>query len=83
MEIRKNGDTETGRQGDMETWRHGDMETRRHGDMGTWRHGDIKTKTEAQTFSIIRLLFVICPLVEEETNGSYPSAHRLHGLAHL
>ncbi len=62
----------------METWKHGDMETWRHGDMEAWRHGrgDIKWKTEAQAIfldpftlcSECKWKFVLCPLVDEETN---------------
>jgi hypothetical protein len=50
-----------------------------------------KRKTEAQTIffnpftvcSSCKLKFVACPFVYEETNGSYPFANGLHGLAHL
>jgi hypothetical protein len=55
------------------------METWRHGDMKTWRDGDIKWKTEAWEFflnpfticSLCKRKFVVCPLFDEETNGSY------------
>jgi hypothetical protein len=66
----------------MEAWRHGDVET--------WRHGDIKRKTEMEPQVIFLILltvgslckrkFVVCPFVDEETNGSYPLEN---GLAHL
>jgi hypothetical protein len=70
------------------------METWRHGDMKTWRDGDIKWKTEAWEFflnpfticSLCKRKFVVCPLVDEETNGSYQFANVLKGLiglAHL
>ncbi len=47
-----------------------------------------KWKTEAQGYSLIRLPFRhrekgILPFVDEETNGSYPFANGLNGLAHL
>jgi hypothetical protein len=74
------------RHGDIESWRHGDMETGRHGDMEAWRHGyghgdmEIKKKllTETQVIffnqftvcSSCKRKFVICPFVDEETNGS-------------
>jgi hypothetical protein len=59
----------------METWRHG--------------HGDIKRKTEAKAISLICLPFVtkrnllflvVCPFVDEETNGNYPFAKGLNAL---
>jgi hypothetical protein len=28
-------------------------------------------------------VFVVCPFVDEETNGSYPLANGLNGLVHL
>jgi hypothetical protein len=83
----------------MATWEHGNMgarengsmETRKHGSMGTWKHGDIKRKTEAYAIffnplticSLWKLKFVVCPFVDEETNGSYPFANGLNGPAHL
>ncbi len=67
------------------TWRH------RHGDKEFLK---IKWKTEAQRqFPLIRLpfaqcekkngSFVVCPFADEETNGDYPFANGLNGLAHL
>ncbi len=46
-------------------------------------------QTEAQTNSLIRFCssyeqkFVICLCAEKETNGSYPFANVLNGLAHI
>ncbi len=66
------------------------METHRHGDMKTltWRHG-IQRKTEKgspsdflNSFTICtscKRKFVVCQLVDEETNGSYPFANGLNG----
>ncbi len=50
-----------------------------------------KRKMEAQLiflnkFSICsscKQKFVVCPFVHKETNGHYPFANRLNGLAHL
>ncbi len=63
--------------------------SRRHGrrDMD----GDIKRKTEAPAIFInpftvctpCKRKFVVCLFVDEETNGSYPFANGLYGLAHL
>jgi hypothetical protein len=66
----------------MDTRRRGDMETRRY------RHGDIKQKTEAQAVflnpftvcSSSKRKFVVCPFVDEETNGSYPFGYGLNRL---
>jgi CRISPR/Cas system-associated endonuclease/helicase Cas3 len=82
METWRHGD------GDVETWshRHGKMENLdkwRHGDIG---HGDIIPKTEAQAishnqFSIsswCKRKFVVCPFVDEETNGSFQLANELN-----
>ncbi len=33
--------------------------------------------------SLCKRKFVVCPFVFKETNGSYPFANRLNGLAHL
>jgi hypothetical protein len=84
-------DMESWRHGGMGAWRHGGMEAWRHGGMEAWRHGDIKQKTEAleiflYAFTICSLCeqkFVVCLFVNEETNGSYPFANGLNGLAHL
>jgi hypothetical protein len=66
----------------MEIW------TCRHGE-----NGDIKRKTEAQAIlpsryafticSSCKRKFVVCPFVDKETNGSYPFASTINGLAHL
>jgi hypothetical protein len=71
--------------GNMERWTH------RHGNIEKGRHGDTKRKTEAQAIflnafnvcSSCKRKFVICSFVDEETNGSYPFANGLIGLAHL
>jgi hypothetical protein len=73
--------------GNVETWtkRHGDMET------WTWRHQTENGNGSPGDFpkSIYHLRnvqTVVCHLsifVDEETNGSYPSADRLNGRAHL
>jgi hypothetical protein len=101
METWRHGDMETWRHGDMKTWRHenrshGDMETWKHGiETGTWRHGISKRKgkRKSRRFSLSFIIstqcsqkFVVCPFIDEETNGSYPFANglnRLYGLAHL
>jgi hypothetical protein len=78
-EFRKRGDM------DKETWRHGDMET------WTWRHQTENGNGSPGDFpkSIYHLHIVqtvVCHLsifVDEETNGSYPSANRINGRAHL
>jgi hypothetical protein len=71
--------------GDMETW------TRRNG------HEDMKLKYQTENgkqtpchflnpfivCSLCKRKFVVCPYVNEETNGSYPFANGLNGLAHL
>jgi hypothetical protein len=72
---------------ETETWRHGD------GDMETWtwRHSDMKRKTgnpgdfsnPFNIFSSGKRKIVICPFVDEETNGSYPFANGLNKLAHI
>jgi hypothetical protein len=72
---------------DMEIWRHG------HGDMETWtlRHGDVARKSEAQKIllnpftdcSSFKQKLVVRLFVDEETNGSYPFAIGLNGLAPL
>jgi hypothetical protein len=72
------------------------METWRYGDMVTWRHGDMETsngirKREAQAiflnsftiYSACKWKFIVCPFVDKVTNGSYPFANGLNGLAHL
>jgi hypothetical protein len=69
----------------METWRHGDMDV---------ETSNGKRKTEAKAIfldpftlcSECKWKFVVCPLVDEETNGSYPFANGLNvlnGFAHL
>jgi hypothetical protein len=63
------------RNGKMETWRHG--------------HGEIRRKIEAQALflnlitvcSSCKGKLIFCPFVDEETNGSYPLANGLNGLA--
>jgi hypothetical protein len=68
-----------------ETWKDG------HIDMEILKKGDNKRKTEAHaiflnTFTVCsscKWKFVICSFVDEETNGSYPFANGLIGLAHL
>jgi hypothetical protein len=43
-------------------------------------------KQKPKQFSLIRLPFahqVVCPYVDEETDGSYPFANRLNGLVRL
>jgi hypothetical protein len=50
-----------------------------------------KRKTEAQAIflnpfiicSSYKQKFAVCPFVDEDTNGGYPSASELNGLAHL
>jgi hypothetical protein len=50
-----------------------------------------KRKTEAQVVflnpftvsSLFKWKFVVCPLIDEETNGSYPFANGLNGLNRL
>ncbi len=78
------GDIETWRHGDIdkETWKHGDTELWSHGDMDmeTWKH---QMETEAQAIflnpstvcSSYKRKFAFCPLIDEETNGSYPFAN--------
>jgi hypothetical protein len=42
-----------------------------------------KLRTEAQAVTVCSLCkqkFVVCPFVDEETNGSYPFANGLNGL---
>jgi hypothetical protein len=90
METWRHGDM---RIGVMETWRHGDMETW-HGDrdMET-QNSKRKGKQKSRRFSLSFIVssqcsqkFVVCPFIDEETNGSYPFANGLNrpcGLAHL
>ncbi len=59
----------------------GILETCRHGKMEKWRHRDIKRKMETQAIFLYlftvcssgKCKFVICPFVDEETDGSYPT----------
>jgi hypothetical protein len=62
--------------------------------METWRDIKRKRKTEAQAIfldlfigcSSCKRIFVVCPFVDEETDGSYPFTNELNGLnglAHL
>jgi hypothetical protein len=77
----------------METYidmRHGNNEKCRNGDMNmetwTWRQVVFKKPNRAQKhrrFSLISLPYIVCLFVDEETNGSYPLANGLNGLAHL
>jgi hypothetical protein len=77
---------ETWRHGDMDSRRHGDTETWRHGDMyletsnGKRKPRRYHRKQEPMRFPLIRLpfayrakkwKFVVCPFVDEETNGNY------------
>jgi hypothetical protein len=82
----------------METWRlrHEDIET---GEIEKWRHRGgnliftkkIKWKTAARAiflhpftiYSLCQWKFVVCPFVDKLTNGTYPFANGLNGLAHL
>jgi hypothetical protein len=87
----KHGNMETQRRHeDMETW------TWRHGmHIWTWKHGTetwhFKRQTEAMAIFLNPFTvcspciekFVVCPFVDEETNGSYPFANRLKGLVNL
>jgi hypothetical protein len=91
METWRHGDR------DMETWRHGDMEIWRHGhrdiETWTWRHAEIKGKTDNERpiiflnpFTICsshKPKFVVCPFLDEETNGGFPFANGLNGLKGL
>ncbi len=60
-----------------EMWRHG--------------HGDIKRKTDAQAIFLIpftvgsscKRKLTVCPVFDEDTNGSYPLSNGLTGRAHL
>jgi hypothetical protein len=76
---------------DIETWtwrhRHRDRELKLWGILKF--HGKNREwKTEAQTISLnlftvyssCKRKFVVCPFVDEETNGSYPFANGLNGL---
>jgi hypothetical protein len=69
-----------------ETWRHRDM------DMETRRHQTEKTEARAIFLNLFTVCssckwkFVVCPFVDEETDGIYPFANGLNGLnglAHL
>jgi hypothetical protein len=65
----------------METWIHGDMDM----ETWTWRH---QKENGAQAiffnpftvYSSCKQKFVICPFVDEETNGSYSFVNGLKGL---
>jgi hypothetical protein len=54
-------------------------------------HGKLKTGAQPIFFICLpfahrangSLSFVVCPFIDEETNGSYPFANGLSGLAHL
>jgi hypothetical protein len=93
METGKHGEMETWRHRtwrhmlrhrDMETWRHGVIET------WTWKHGDIKREMENGSpanfpnpytvSSSCKRKFIICPFVDEETNGRYSFANGINGL---
>jgi hypothetical protein len=67
---------------DMETWTwkhgHGDMET----SIGKWKPRQVFLNLFT-VCSWCKQKFVVCPLVDEETNRSYPIANGLNGLAHL
>ncbi len=82
----------------MGTWEHGSTGAWKQGNMEAWEHGNMETsnekrkrKTEAYAIffnpftvcSLWKLKFVVCPFVDEETNGSYPFANGLNGPAHL
>ncbi len=64
---------------DIEIWRHG------HGDM---QKSKGKQTTKAQMIflnpftvcSSHKPMFVVCPFVDEETNGRFPFANGLNGL---
>jgi hypothetical protein len=77
---------------DIETWKHGHGDMRlKHGEILTF-YEKIKQKKEAQAvflhpftvFSLCKRKCVVCQFVDKkQTNGSYPFANGLNGLAHL
>jgi hypothetical protein len=89
----RHGGMEIWRHGNMETWRHGhgDMKTWRSGDMETWRRGDITRKKETQAIflnpftvcSSWKRKFIVCPFVDEESNGRNLLTNGLNRLVHL
>jgi hypothetical protein len=53
----------------------------RHNQTGNGNPGEFPFNLLA-IFSSCKRKFVVCPLVDEETNGSFPFANGLNGLAH-
>jgi hypothetical protein len=61
----------------METWRHEEIETWRHGDMET-SNGNLKPRHLLNPFSISKQKLIVCPFVDEETNGIHLLAYGLN-----